>query len=74
MDVTVRRNVTDKVQFVRKVLTSQRNILFHCRVSTSSEMSINSYYTMWLHKPEISSLTVLLISIIHHLVIYVRVY
>jgi len=74
MEVTVYRNVTDRVQFVRNVSTSQRKVLFYFRVATSAELSINSYCTVWLHKSEISSLTVLLISIIHHPVIYVRVY
>jgi hypothetical protein len=74
MEVTVYRIVTDTVQFVRNVSTSQRKVLFYFRVATSAELSINSYYIVWLHKSEISSLTVLLISIIHHPVIYVHVY
>jgi hypothetical protein len=75
VEVTVRRNVTDTVQFVTNVPMSQRNKLIHKRVAISAEMSITCYYSMWLYKPEISSLTILLISIIriHHLAIYVLV-
>jgi hypothetical protein len=75
VEVTVRRNVTDTVQFVTNVSLSQRNKLIHKRVTISAEMSITCSYSVWLYKPEISSLTLLLISIIrvHHPVIYVLV-
>jgi hypothetical protein len=64
----------DTVQFVRNVSKFQRNLLLHYRVATFSEMSINCYHILWLHTLEIRDLTVLLISIIYNLVIYVHVY